>query len=262
MSICPCVLVHIEIYCSLCLYLCKSDCMPFLRTLTCLRVHCPMRLWAYVLSCPACSRVRPSARMKKCHKQSCPHTGPIHACVGPVQQIDRNEIFCNLNVNGSEIYRWVLCNYQCHNLLDLCLCKVESKSARGGGNRERWDGGENKEKKWRSVERLSGWQSERNDDLYLVMVSQRSLKFWLNVQEQEVGKWEDSPDRSSETGGGRAGSGTAPALSVAVFSVSRKRNDGGWKIWDKGQRFGCQSWQPDREYGLDLLSGGQLVTLG
>lgn len=73
--------------------------------------------------------------------------GRSHAHVGLPVQIDRNEIFCNLNVNGSEIYRWVLCNYQCHNLLELCLCKVESKKE---GMRERekeGDGGKNKENK-------------------------------------------------------------------------------------------------------------------
>lgn len=65
--------------------------------------------------------------------------GPSHPHIGLAQQIDRNEIFRNLNVNGSEIYRWVLCNYQCHNLLELCLCKVESKKKRiweGGGDKE------------------------------------------------------------------------------------------------------------------------------
>lgn len=75
-------------------------------------------------------------KKKQCHKESCPHSGLIHARVGPAQQIDKNEIFRNLNVNGNEIYRWVLCNYQCHNLLDLCLCKVQSKSARDRGGWE------------------------------------------------------------------------------------------------------------------------------
>lgn len=92
------------------------------------------------------------------------------AHTGPGLWIDRNEIFCNLNVNGSEIYRWVLCNYQCHNLLALCLCKTEGKNERIWGKEEK-DEGKNKEDKWESVERLSGWQSKRRDDLYLVMLS-------------------------------------------------------------------------------------------
>lgn len=47
--------------------------------------------------------------------------------IGPSRQIEKNEIFCNLNVNGSGIYRWVLCNYQCHNLLELCLCGEQER---------------------------------------------------------------------------------------------------------------------------------------
>lgn len=39
--------------------------------------------------------------------------GHSRAQRGLVLQIDGSKIFFNLNVNGSEIYRWVLCNYQC-----------------------------------------------------------------------------------------------------------------------------------------------------
>lgn len=78
---------------------------------------------------PACVRTCTSESIKM------PRTvvsayGRSHARIGLALQIDRNEIFCNLNVNGSGIYQWLLCNYQCHNLLELCLCKVESKKER------------------------------------------------------------------------------------------------------------------------------------
>ncbi len=85
--------------------------------------------------------------------------GRSHPHTGPALQIDRNEIFCNLNVNGSEIYRSVLCNYQCHNLLELCLCKVESKKERPWGREG--ERGKNKENKWESVEGLSEWVRDR-----------------------------------------------------------------------------------------------------
>lgn len=57
---------------------------------------------------------------------------------GLASTADRNEIYGNLNVNGSQHFFymcmcvWVLCNYQCHNLLELGLCKVASNGTMTG----------------------------------------------------------------------------------------------------------------------------------
>lgn len=128
MCIYPCVPVNAYIYCSLYLFAREQECVY-----CCLNV-CAKTMHLHTLNASICTltqcRVPGVCTSKniKCHEQLCLHMGKaMHTLV---LQIDGNEIFFNLNVNGSEIYRWVLCNYRCHNLLELCLCKVESKKRR------------------------------------------------------------------------------------------------------------------------------------
>lgn len=175
-------------------YLYNYLCGNFFFTAECIYYY----LWAWVcvlpLTVPKCVRINYALAQFECkHLYSHPTSvskslrqweyktpwtvasayGQSHAHIGLSLQIDGNEIFLNLNVNGSEIYWWVLCNYHCHNLLYLCLCKVESKKRRIWETEKRnWSGGENKEKKFEGL-----WKAYQNDrkrkgnDLYLGMVS-------------------------------------------------------------------------------------------